>query len=80
MASSRSGRWLIFLLLVILGTFLGIFLSRFGVLAKYFRNIVDVGFDTGSLDLLFINLRFALSFKINLGTFIGALVGVWFLR
>ncbi|MBO8153477.1 DUF4321 domain-containing protein [Thermovirga sp.] len=80
MANNRSGRWCIFVIFVILGTFLGVFLSRFDMLAKYFKNVVDVGFDTGSLDLLFMNLRLACSFKINLGTFVGALVGIWFLR
>lgn len=78
MALAKSGRfrWGIILLLLIMGTWLGIFLQRFGATAAIFTNFVDFAIDVKQVDLVMLKFGFHLAFKINLGTIIGAIAGI----
>lgn len=79
--SRASGRkWWIALALVLLGSVAGVYLQSFPPAERFFRDIVDAGFDTGSLDMVFLNVRLAFSVTINAGTLIGAALALWMLR
>jgi hypothetical protein len=49
-------------------------------LERFFRNIVEAGFDTGNIDLVFLEIRLAFSVIVNSGTLVGAALAVWMLR
>lgn len=78
MALAKSGRfrWGIILLLLIMGTWLGIFLQRFGATSAIFTNFVDFAIDVKQVDLIMLRFGFHLTLKINLGTIIGAIAGI----
>ena len=78
MAFAKSGRfrWGIILIFLIMGTWLGIFLQRFGSTAALFTNFLDFAIDVKQVDLIVLRFGFHLALKINLGTIIGAIAGI----
>jgi hypothetical protein len=78
--SGRSGRCFMVILCLLLGTFMGVYLQRFSLTSLIFRDVVNTGFDLKNVDLVF--LRFGLMFgvRLNLGSLIGALAGIWISR
>lgn len=80
MARSSTKKWWIAFALVVLGSVAGLYLQGFEVTERFFHDIVDAGFDTGSLDLVFLKIRLAFSVTINAGTLVGAALAVWVLR
>ena len=71
--------WLLFLCLV-LGTWFGVFMQDFGAFAPYFRNVVDFAVDIKQIDLIMLRLGFLFALKMNLGTLIGGIIGIWLAR
>lgn len=71
-----SVRWLIFLVCIILGTFMGIFFQHFSVTAPLFRDVVDLKFGIGEVDLLAIRFSFDFALRMNLGTLFGGIAGL----
>ena len=80
MAKADPARWWILVLCIILGGFIGFYLQRFPVTERYFRDIVNMGFDVGDIDLLFIRFGFKFLVRLNLGTFIGGGIGGLMIR
>jgi hypothetical protein len=80
MAARTGSRWSFVVLLLLLGTLLGVYLQRFGATGPFFRDIVHTGFDLGEVDLVFIRFGLSLFVRLNLGSLLGALVGLWVLR
>ncbi|GAB6280780.1 MAG: hypothetical protein STSR0007_08820 [Thermovirga sp.] len=80
MARLGSSRWWILVLCIILGGFIGVYLQKFHLTEGYFRDILDIGFDIGDVDLLFVRFGFSLFLRFNLGTFIGGVIGVMMIR
>ncbi len=78
--SGGSSRWWILILCVILGSFLGVYLQGFQATENLFRNVVNIGFDIGDVDVLIARFGFRLFFRLNLGTFIGGVIGVLMIR
>lgn len=76
LVKSSSLRWGVILLCMILGTWLGLFLQRFSATALLFSNIVDFTVDVREIDLLMLRLGFLFALKMNLGTLIGAILGI----
>lgn len=77
---ANTFRWLILLLCLMLGTWFGIFMQSFAVTAPFFRNVVDFAFDLRRIDLVVFGFGFYFSLKLNLGTLIGAVIGIFFVR
>ncbi|MDR1514665.1 MAG: hypothetical protein LBS45_03140 [Synergistaceae bacterium] len=71
-----STRWLIFLACVILGTFIGIFFQHFSTTAPLFRDIVNFNLGVNEVDLLAVNFGFHFGLRMNLGTFLGGIIGL----
>ena len=61
---------------ILLGTWLGLFLQRFSATSLLFSNIVDFTVDVREIDLLMLRLGFLFALKLNLGTLIGAISGI----
>lgn len=78
--SSRGTRWAMVILFLLLGTFMGVYLQRFSLTSLIFRDVVNTGFDLKNVDLVF--LRFGLMFgvRLNLGSLLGAIAGLWICR
>lgn len=76
LVKSASIRWGVIFLCMIIGTWLGIFLQRFSATALLFSNIVDFTIDIREIDLLMMRLGFLFALKLNLGTAVGAVVGI----
>lgn len=78
--NSRGTRWAMVILFLLLGTFLGVYLQRFAMTSLVFRDVVNTGFDLKNVDLVF--LRFGLMFgvRLNLGSLLGVLAGLWLSR
>ncbi|MDR3331408.1 MAG: hypothetical protein LBT08_02155 [Synergistaceae bacterium] len=79
-ARSYSARWLLFAACVILGTFIGIFLQGFAATASIFRDVVSFGAGLGKVDLLALWFGFDFGFRMNLGTFLGGVAGLFLVR
>jgi hypothetical protein len=67
---------LIFLACVILGTFIGIFFQHFATTAPLFRDIVNFNLGVNEVDLLAVNFGFHFGLRMNLGTFLGGVIGL----
>lgn len=82
MALIRSSalRWGIIFLCLLLGTWLGIFLQRFGATSAIFTNFINFNINVKQVDLIMLRLGFNFAMKINLGTVIGGALGVWAAR
>jgi hypothetical protein len=71
-----STRWLIFAACVILGTFLGVFFQHFSTTAPLFRDIVDFSLGVEEVDLLAVKFGVHFGLRMNLGTFLGGVIGL----
>ncbi len=82
MASVKSVtlKWGLLFFCLILGTWLGIFLQQFTPVAKFFSNVVDFAIDIKQIDLVMLKFGFNFVLKLNLGTLLGGLIGVWAAR
>lgn len=80
MARSSSFKFGIIFLCLIMGTWLGIFLQRFAPIAAMFTNVVDFTFNLKELDLVMLKFSFVFVLKLNLGTLLGGMAGLWISR
>lgn len=80
LVKSSSVRWGIILLFMFMGTWLGIFLQQFPATAALFVNVINFTIDVRRIDLIMVEVGFLFALKINLGTLIGAVVGVLITR
>ena len=80
MARTADSRWWILLLCVILGGVIGVYLQRFPLTERFFRDIIDIGFDLKSLDLIVVDLGIRLYVRMYLGSFLGWVRGVLMIR
>lgn len=79
-ARGYSVRWLLFLACVILGTFIGIFFQHFSTTAPLFRDVVSFAVRVDQVDLLALRFGFHVGMRLNLGTFLGGVVGLLMAR
>lgn len=77
---SNSLKFVIILIGLIFGTWVGVLLQQFPATATLFKNIVDFTIDIKKVDLLMIKFGFLFSVKLNLGTVIGGVIGIWAAR
>jgi hypothetical protein len=75
----KEGWWIV-TLCIIFGAIVGVFLQGFPVTERFFRNIIDVGFDMKNINLVVIDFGFRLYVRANLGTLLGGILGVWVIR
>lgn len=75
-----SIRWGIIFLCLVMGTWLGIFFQRFPATAMLFANVVDFSVDIKEINFVMIRLGFLFALKLNLGTLIGAITGIFITR
>ncbi|ACZ18717.1 hypothetical protein [Thermanaerovibrio acidaminovorans] len=75
--SPRVPGWMLVLLCLMMGTFLGKLLQIFSLSAPLFRDLLYFGVDTGRVDLMAFSVGFSFRMDFNLGTFIGGVIGVW---
>lgn len=73
-------RWGLLFFCLIIGTWFGIFMHRFPATALLFTNVVDFTIDIREIDLIMLRFGLLLAVKLNLGTLIGGVVGVWAAR
>lgn len=73
----RGNPWWLVVLLVFFGTAVGVFLQRFGGLDTLFRDFARAGFDLREVDLVFVQFGLSFFLRINLGTLLGGVVGLW---
>ncbi len=78
--SSRNTRWAMVVLCLLLGTFMGVYLQRFSLTSLIFRDVVNTGFDLNNVDLVFVRFGLMFGVRLNLGSLIGALAGLWLAR
>ncbi|MGI6442331.1 MAG: hypothetical protein GXZ13_04730 [Synergistaceae bacterium] len=77
---SNSLRFVVILICLIFGTWVGVLLQQFAATATLFKNIVDFTIDINKVDLMMIKFGFLFSVKLNLGTVIGGAIGIWVAR
>lgn len=65
---------------MILGTWGGFYCQRIPALASVFMNVVDFSFDIKQIDIIMLRFGFFFALKLNLGTILGALFGIWAAR
>ncbi|MEG1912127.1 MAG: hypothetical protein RR091_06540 [Cloacibacillus sp.] len=75
-----SIRWGIIFLCLVMGTWLGIFFQRFPATAVLFANVVDFSVDIKEINFVMVRLGFLFALKLNLGTLIGAITGIFITR
>ena len=75
-----SIRWGIIFLCLVMGTWLGIFFQRFPATAMLFANVVDFSVDIKEINFVMVRLGFLFALKLNLGTLIGAITGIFITR
>lgn len=77
---SITVRWGLMLLCLIFGTWFGLFLQQFHQTAELFSNVVDFAIDIKRIDLVMLSFGFHFAIKLNLGTLLGGLLGLWIAR
>lgn len=77
---SSALRWGLLFACLVIGTWIGIFFQHFEATAMLFTNIVDVSLDIKEIDLAMIKFGFLFALKLNLGTLIGGIIGIWLAR
>ena len=75
-----GSRWSILILAIVLGTMLGAYLQGFEATGAIFRDVTRAGFDVREIDLIFGTIGFKLFFRLNLGSLLGGLFGLWIIR
>lgn len=73
-------RWGIFFICLVMGTWFGLFMQRFGVTSAVFSNFVDFTIDVRQIDLSMLRLGFLFSLRMNVGTIIGGIIGLLIAR
>jgi hypothetical protein len=73
---SSQARWLIFAVCVVLGTFIGIFFQRFTTTAPLFVDIVNFNLGVDEVDMLAVRFGFHFGLRMNLGSFLGGVIGL----
>jgi len=73
-------RWGIIFLCLLLGTWCGMFFQHIAATSLLFANFVDTGFNIKEIDLAMLKFGLLFSLKLNLGTIIGGVVGLWIAR
>ncbi len=79
-AKSGTLRWGIIFLCMILGTWAGFYCQRIPAVSGVFKNVVDFSFDINQIDIVMARFGFFFALKLNLGTLLGALLGIWAAR
>lgn len=69
-------RWGMFLICLVMGTWVGLFLQSFGVLSTVFANFVDFTVDIRQVDLAVLRLGLLFSLRLNAGTILGGIIGL----
>lgn len=77
---NNSFRWLVFFVCLFLGTLLGVFLQRFQATGELFRDVGNLSAAVERVDLLIVHAGFYVGFRVNLGTLLGGLMGIWAAR
>ena len=82
MRASLGGnrRWWVFLACVVLGTFLGIFFQQFTTTAPLFRDVVRWSWRVEQVDFLALQFGFHFALRLNLGSLLGGVAGLWAIR
>ncbi len=80
LAKGAGSRWSILILAVLLGTMLGAYLQGFEATQALFRDVTRAGFDVHEIDLIFGTVGFKLFLRLNLGSLLGGLFGLWIIR
>lgn len=73
-------RWGIFCVCLVMGTWFGLFMQRFGIASAVFANFVDFTIDIRQIDLAMLRLGFLFALKMNAGTIIGGIIGILIAR
>ncbi|MDR1472448.1 MAG: hypothetical protein LBS75_07980 [Synergistaceae bacterium] len=79
-AKISAHKWLIFIACVIFGTLLGIFFQHFETTVPIFKDIANFRIAVRKVDLLALSFGFDFALRMNLGTFVGGVVGLLFIR
>lgn len=79
-AKSSSVRYGVIFLCLILGTWCGFYLQRFSATASIFANVVDFTIDVKEINFVMFKIAFLFALKLNLGTLLGGIVGIWTVR
>jgi hypothetical protein len=75
-----GSKWSILILAIALGTMLGAYLQGFEATASVFRDVTRAGFDIQEVDMIFGKLGFKFFLRLNLGSLLGGLFGLWIIR
>jgi hypothetical protein len=75
-----GSKWSILVLTIALGTMLGVYLQGFEATASLFRDVSRAGFDVREVDLIFATIGFKFFLRLNLGSLLGGLFGLWIIR
>lgn len=59
---------------------MGIWLQYYQVTSSLFRDITQFAVDVKQVDLIVCDFGFHFALRLNLGTLLGALLGLWFFR
>lgn len=73
-------RWGVFCVCLVMGTWFGLFMQRFGIASAVFANFVDFTVDIGQIDLAMLKLGFLFALKLNAGTILGGILGILIAR
>lgn len=77
---SSALRWGVFFLCLVMGTWFGLFMQRFGVTSAIFSNFVDFTIDISQVDIGMLKLGFLFALRLNAGTIIGGIAGMFIAR
>lgn len=82
MVSHRSSvlRWGVFLVCMVMGTWFGLLMQRFDVTSTIFSNFVDFTIDVNQIDVGMLKLGFLFALRLNAGTIIGGIAGIFIAR
>ncbi len=80
MGKSPGSRWSILVLAILLGTMLGVYLQGVDATRPLFRDVTRAGFDLHEIDLIFGTVGLKLFLRLNLGSLLGGLFGLWIIR
>jgi ABC-type phosphate transport system permease subunit len=75
-----GSKWSILILAIILGTMLGVYMQGFQATESLFRDVTRAGFDLHEMDLIFGTIGFKVFLRLNLGSLLGGLFGLWIIR
>lgn len=73
-------RWGMFCICLVMGTWFGLFMQRFGIASAVFSNFVDFTIDIRQIDLAMLKIGFLFALRMNVGTIIGGVIGMLIAR